>query len=81
MNKRKTCFGCFNLGKDTILNSPIYYCRARNNAIVPQETIVDEDKHITTFYRIPLRCPIPSDSVIKSGDRIPESEWVILNAD
>lgn len=80
MNKSKTCADCRKLGKKLVINFfPVYYCKV-TDLIVPQGTKIVDDNHVTSFWRIPLNCHLSDDFKEKNENKIPESEWVVLNA-
>ena len=80
INKVKTCSACVSLRKKPVLGCPVYYCDVTQDIIPHKTELINDKKYLATFWRIPLDCPLPDDFVIKSENKIPESEWVIINA-
>lgn len=79
MSKRRTCAGCKNLQRDIIMDFPMYSCKP-TGYVVPHGTEREGDELMTTFWRVPLSCPLPNSEVVKTENKAPKKYWVIQNA-
>lgn len=62
MEKLTNCENCKNLGKNTAIDCPFYYCKI-TKGVVPQETNRVNGEYETSFHRIPTSCPLPESEV------------------
>ncbi len=79
MVKRKTCAHCGNLKTNELMGGLISYC-AETDFVVPHAAEKSEDgtEFISTYWRVPLSCPLSDSLAIKSADQVPEKDWVII---
>jgi hypothetical protein len=76
---RKTCHGCASLEKNDIAMSGVVYSCKATGRIVPHQSQRNADRAWeTTFWRVPLECPLAEGEVIKSAKQAPASEWVTI---
>lgn len=73
MTRRHTCARCPHLSANKIGRLTFYSCLRTGN-VVPHHA----NDMQATFWRVPLDCPLPSSSVVKSADKAPRRAWVTI---
>ena len=74
-DRRKTCHGCQNLKHQEMMGAQIAYCGA-TGFVVPHH--FQSDPMEVTYWRVPMKCPLPDSEVVKSEEKAPRKDWVTV---